>query len=146
MIDPAKRTIEVYETPGGLQALYDALSFEGQPKVDDINAVQLAASPDIVTMWVDGEGFLKPDVPVFYLRGSHQPYAGRALLLGTDEEGEDVSLGNFEASLITTRLVVRWSDKVTAGDLGPSSQGRLGDGTFVFRAGDHLLKDKEPTP
>lgn len=115
LIDTDRRTITAVETPGGLKSMYAALSRPGHPPVDDINAVDIGRDH---CLWVDGVGFLSPDIPVFHIQGYANPLAGRGLILGIDGAGE-----NCDASPdldVILPLIVTWTDKVSSGRLEPT--------------------------
>ncbi len=141
LIDPKARTVTEVEVEKGLDALYSAVSFEGLPKVDDIEAVTLYRPEhgDILTAWIDGEGMLKPDIPVFRIpvMVGQAPIAGKALLLNTDRTGESVST---DANRDGVASLIEWSDEVSSGELGPYSEERGQDGSFIFHMGKPILK------
>jgi hypothetical protein len=138
LIDPDTRTVTEIETKGDLDAMHGALTRPGCARNDDINAVRITPHDDL---WVDGEGLLKPDVPVFRLQGYDHPLAGRGLILGNNGAGESIS-----TQIAIERLceVIIWTDHFTTGELGPAIEepGRitLGDGilkTITVRGQHH---------
>ena len=101
LIDPFTRTISEIETGGTLAEIYSTL------EVELITVVSIGQE-DI--LYIDDEGLLVPKEvqEYFYWRGSNQPYAGRGLILGTDEEGD-----NTDTSLTVedVRRLVTFIDK-----------------------------------
>lgn len=80
LIDPTKRTIEEIQIDGSLQSFYAALGCK---------YVDVACNlPNGDTIYVDDEGLFAP-APVDYFQISHgyQPYAGKAIIVNTDSEG-----------------------------------------------------------
>lgn len=99
LIDPFTRTISEIETGGTLAEIYSTL------EVELITVVSIGQE-DI--LYIDDEGLLVPKEvqEYFYWRGSNQPYAGRGLILGTDEEGDntDTSLTAEDVRRLVTFL------------------------------------------
>ena len=56
------------------------------------------------TVFVDDEGLLKGLDNFFFIKGSHQPFAGNGVLIGTNEEGEDIDT-NFTVEEISKLIV-----------------------------------------
>jgi hypothetical protein len=52
------------------------------------------------TVFVDDEGLLKDPNNYFYIKGSHQPFAGNGVLIGTNDEGDSIDT-NFILNDIT---------------------------------------------
>ena len=88
LIDPQTMRITPIELPGqsreNLNAMYKAIG------CDLVEAVYLNKEQDAV--FVDEEGLLKEPTLFFYIEGTHQPLAGRGVVIGCDEEGESVSV------------------------------------------------------
>lgn len=145
LIDPVARTVTEVDQQEGLQPLYDRLSCEGFRPCNDINAVMVAPRQ---AMYVDGEGLMIENLPMFTFIGSgEQGFAGRGLIVGTDDEGDDVAHG-FHVSAI--REAVVWLDLITTGNLGPggfvdpSCATIFGmEAVSVYRVGAPVLKDKD---
>lgn len=127
IIDPKAKTISPVDTDGSLDDMYRLMN------CDDINSVRVTRDD---MLWVDGEGFLKPDLPVFRLAGYGHPLAGKGLVLGIDAAGESCSVSPVAEGLL--RAKVQWSVQVSAGKLGPSSEG-----PGYFKIGDPILKDAQ---
>lgn len=137
LIDPDTRTISHIETADSLNDMYRLLTRAGEPKVGDINAVRLS---QIDILWVDGEGFLKPDVPVFRINGYYGSLAGRSLVLGIDEGGNNQSVSVAVEELL--RRDVQWTEEASTSRLGSSVE-RPG----YFKIGDPILKPRPwPAP
>jgi hypothetical protein len=86
LIDPFTRTVSEVETSAELLDMYDLL------QVDCITVVRVDPGHAMI---LDDEGLLKSkDVQTYFrLKGGHQPFAGRAMILG-DKYGD-----NRDASL-----------------------------------------------
>jgi len=84
LIDPVEKTITEIETTGEYQELLSILD------IQIIDIVRLNATE---SLWVNDEGLLKDpeDQTFFMLKYYPQPIEGRGLILGNDEEGENVS-------------------------------------------------------
>ena len=90
LIDPFARTITEVEHNGDYREIYKLLSHETMP-VDCFDCVRL---DDGDAIYVDDEGLLKPCKAFFVLHtphGMNGPYAGKGLVLGSDDEGESAS-------------------------------------------------------
>lgn len=138
IIDPWARTVKEKEIPDkGLQRIYENLTHEGEKMTDDFNVVQLAPK---VMLYVDGEGFLKPDVPVWCIigHGKHdelRPLCGMGILFGgVDEEGDDRSLPEYISESFC-QYAVTWSGQTSTGELEPTVES---PGLIVI--GDPILK------
>jgi hypothetical protein len=87
LIDPLALRITPIELPGqsrdNLATMYKAIG------CDLVEVVYLNNKRDGV--FVDEEGLLKGPTDFFYIEGTHQPLAGRGVVVGCDEEGETVS-------------------------------------------------------
>lgn len=125
IIDPwAKTVTEKTIEDSGLQRIYENLTHEGEKMTDDFNVVQLAPK---VMVYVDGEGFLKPDVPVWYIigYGKHdelRPLCGMGILFGgVDEEGDDRSLPEYISEKFC-QAAVTWSGQTSTGTLTPTRE------------------------
>lgn len=141
-IDPWEEAIYEFElVDDGLDALYSSLTRPDFPhKCSDINSVMLSSNRDLV-LWVDGEGLLFPDLPVFHLADYPSPLAGIGLVTGIDDEGNTVGFDYaypvYTPIIEKIRRAVRWTNKLTTGKLGPtvSSPG-------LIKIGDAILKEK----
>lgn len=131
LIDPDKREITEIQTSGTLGEMHRLLSRPGCRPNDDINAVGI--SPQRDTLWVDGEGLLKENVPIFRLRGYPRPLAGRGLVLGCDEAGSNTDASPMLGGVL--RAVVEWTDLLTTGRLTPMIQA-----PHFIKIGDGILK------
>lgn len=108
--------------PSRVKEIYETLTSPGERLVDDFNFVKLASR---VGLYVDGEGFLKPDVPVFYILGhgrpnSLRPLAGMGILFGgVDEEGNDLGLPEHISQKFCFDAVT-FSQQYSTGRLAPT--------------------------
>ena len=81
LIDPTTRTVTEIHIDGSLQSFYAALGCKYVAVACDL--------PNGDTIYVDDEGLFAP-APVDYFQISHgyQPYAGKGLIVHTDQDGE----------------------------------------------------------
>jgi hypothetical protein len=103
LIDPAAKTVTEVEYSGNWQDIYPLTDCDCFTTVDIDGAN---------TMFLDDEGLLKGHRDDFFVYGPEcQPLAGKALVLGYDEEGETVA-----SSLTIQEIVsqVKWMDAQTA--------------------------------
>jgi len=125
LIDPFSCTVTEINLPYvDQQSIYPALSHESM-KVDTFTIIHLDQG-DVVL--VDVEGLLKPWDRFFMLASYHQPIAGKALILGSDGDGDTAPakallemvksqvafLTNINGLLI--RTVTPWALPETAGE------------------------------
>ena len=101
LIDPFAKTIEEVDTTGKLPEIYSMLG------VELITIVHIGESD---VLFLDDEGLFVPrdEQEYFYWSGSNQPYAGKGLIIGTDEEGDSTEA---EIDLEEVKQRVRWLDK-----------------------------------
>lgn len=131
LIDTDRRQFWAVEISGDLKSMYAVLSRPGHPPVDDINSVRISREN---ILWVDGEGFLKENIPVFNIIGYGNPLAGRGLVLGVDDAGESCDASpELEAIL---PMIVEWTDKLSSGRLEPTVEtpGRIKIGAPILKA------------
>lgn len=81
VIDPEARTITQSDAYTDYKSIYQLIG------ADCFDAVGF--SPDGDTAYVDDEGLLKPN-HFFEIQGYPNPLAGKACILGTNEEGDSV--------------------------------------------------------
>lgn len=83
LIDPFTRTVTEVETEGGLASIYELLG---------VAYVTVIPISDGQAIYIDDEGLLveKGHQEYWQWAGSNQPYAGKGLVLGGDEEGDNV--------------------------------------------------------
>jgi hypothetical protein len=82
LIDPKERSITIVES-NGLQDIYKHLECT---MIEVATYIQDTTGENVI--YVDEEGLLKPMDFFFIVRGAHQPFAGRGLLVGCEEEGD----------------------------------------------------------
>lgn len=81
LIDPAARTCTIVNVgEAGLHDLYDAL------QCDMVEMCCHQENSDAI--YVDEEGLFKVGLSSFNVKGAHQPFVGRGLILGHNDEGE----------------------------------------------------------
>lgn len=80
LIDPFTKTVTDYSVERDFRAIYAAIGR------DCFDCVML---PDNHAMYVDDEGLYRKDQAFFEL-GGKGPFAGKALILGNDREGDSI--------------------------------------------------------
>jgi hypothetical protein len=99
LIDPFTRTVSEIETSGKLAEIYELLGVE---------LVTVVSVGEDQSLFLDDEGLLVPKEEQEYwnLKGSNQPYAGRGLILGLDEDGDniDATMSGVEVAMLVTFL------------------------------------------
>lgn len=101
LIDPFAKKVSEIETSGKLAEIYELLG------VELITAVSIGEEH---SLFLDDEGLLAPKASQEYwqLKGSNQPYAGKGLILGLDEEGDNID-ATMEAEDVA--MLVSFLDK-----------------------------------
>lgn len=134
IIDPWNQTVYATDKPTwGLDEMYQSLSGpDGFRKCDDINMVQIGRDQ---VLWVDGEGLLIPNVPIWNLNNYSHPMAGKGLILGVTEMGDNKGT-HLEVDWVQSMVV--WTTKLTTGQLGPTEEGR-----GYIKIGSPILKERE---
>lgn len=85
LVDPANlsvSTVELPDTGDKLLTIYKHL------QCDTFDAILL---PSGDALYTDDEGLLKPLQHFFAVRGMPEPFAGRGLLVGTDDRGRSIT-------------------------------------------------------
>jgi hypothetical protein len=117
-VDAWARTIREIESAEGwpLKEMYRALSHPSNA-ASDIDSVTLDEARN--RLWIDGEVFLKPAMPVFHVHGYDGVLAGMGLVLGLDRAGN-----NRKPSISLERLVsmVQWTNMESTGELEPTRE------------------------
>jgi len=133
IIDPWNKSVYVTdEEKWGLEQMYKHLSGpDGFRPCHDIDHVRVGRDQ---LLWLDGEGLLIPDVPVWNLRDYPRPLAGKGLILGIDEEGENKATF-LEAAWVESMIL--WTPKLTTGQLGEMTNPEPN----VFVMGEPILKE-----
>jgi hypothetical protein len=75
--------------------------------VDLVTTVTLNSNSD--TLWLDDEGLLKKGAVLWHYKGSQQYFAGRGLVLGSDDEGYSTSVSDA-VTLDTLRESITWTE------------------------------------
>lgn len=101
LIDPFTKTIEEVETTGKLPEIYSMLGVE---------LITIVHVGETDVLFLDDEGLFVPreEQEYFHWKGSNQPYAGKGLIIGTDEDGDST---DAEATLWEVMSKVHWLDK-----------------------------------
>lgn len=144
-INPWDRTVTLVDTEGsvwGLAALKKALAGPNRETSDGIDSVRLESGD---CLWVDGDGLLTPDMPIFRLAGYDNPLAGIGLVLGLNAPGDCVSP---KLSPEHVRLMIGWTDLATTGDMmGPlpdTTEVRFGqEFTVITPSAGPILKPRD---
>lgn len=136
IICPWSRTITETDVQPGLRPIYAALSHETH-QVERFDVVTLVRATDAshgVSLYLDDEGLLHPDVPVWGFNGSVMDrWAGRGLILGHDAEGETVAAPPLMDAL---RAAVVWPALVTTGRFTAGRETEAPEGfDYAFDAG-----------
>lgn len=97
LIDPKEGSVKQVEHDGSLQNMYDLL---GCRTVDFVQTY-----PNGDGMYVDDEGLYVEDQHFFIHLNYPQPIAGKALILGTDDDGGSIAP---DVSVQEVNEMVRW--------------------------------------
>lgn len=122
LIDPYAETVSEVQTSGELHSsprrdepgIYELLSGPAKA-VDCITTIGVDDRDNV--LYLDDEGLLASGVPVFHFEGYPTHLAGKALVLGTDAEGDSTEPRGL--SIETIRRKVIWTTKETTGEVGP---------------------------
>jgi hypothetical protein len=114
LIDPVDRTIRPVNHSGKLDEMYKSIG---------CSVVEAVHILDKLDAWIDEEGALVGGNRVFEIHQTEWRLAGRALILGVNEDGEctpaDITLRDLSG-------LVRWTELVTTGDFtAPKSEGNV---------------------
>jgi hypothetical protein len=82
LIDTNVKEVREIDITGDLGSLYSAI---GCDLIESVYAPVLVGDD---VMYVDEEGLFKSDIPMFEFAGGLQPFAGRAIIIGNDDNGE----------------------------------------------------------
>jgi hypothetical protein len=122
LIDPAARSIAPWPYDGDWKTIAPAIRIGRSP----FTVVEIG-NGDII--YVDGEGLLKPLDWFFAVKGSHQPFAGCGLVLGSNEEGESVSamiaLQELKRRILHLRIVAKHPIRFFAWDAVDPTPGAI---------------------
>lgn len=99
LIDPVERTVEEVEREDGLKSIYALIL------CDCIDGIQM---PNGDIIYVDDEGLMKNHKRFWAIPGFNQFIAGRGLICGIDEEGNDV---DCKTLVEPARKVILWASK-----------------------------------
>lgn len=120
LINPYNQTVTEVDLPlEDYSAFYDALSEPGAQKVEHFDVLRVGRHG---TLYVDDEGHLFPGRACFTYEdyAPDYPLAGRAILCGTNDEGDTLPTS---ASVADVYRKVGWLDVESTGEFGPSSEG-----------------------
>jgi hypothetical protein len=142
LINPCNRTITEVTVQAGLDGLYSQM--QNDPAFS--GTVELVKLSPIADLWIDEEGNLSGGRPVWHLIGASgepHPFAGAALILGNDGEGDSAPL-HRGVTLEVVKKLAHWSDLVTTGDFTAPSEDTGPDGEFIIMTGKprHISRDE----
>lgn len=130
IICPFTRTVSDAALGSGLSAIYAALS-HGRHRVQYFDCVGLGGGE---TLYLDDEGLLYPGLPLWKWSGASAQYAGRGLILGTNDEGD-----SEDSTLTVPEVVARlvWLTELeTSGHVGQGREVYPPDGfDFAYQGG-----------
>lgn len=117
LIDPKKKTIEQVDYSGDFKQIYEFLDCRA------FDIVHVYENGDVI--YVDDEGLFVDEQHFFIHRNYPTPLAGKGLIIGTDEEGEDqqpkTSFEDFENDI---KWVGDRVDVMSAAKLSPNDEFR----------------------
>lgn len=140
IINPWLESITLREMEHSLNVIYDHLTLTGARRVDDFNVVRVAPK---VALYVDGEGFLKEDQPVWTILGysgkdGPLPLCGIGILYGGENAiGETLSLPEYISDTFI-RKAITWTSQLSTGVLSPTIET---DTSIII--GSPILKERE---
>ena len=82
LIDPELCMVKEVDYSGDFNEIY---------KLTDCSTFTCVDLGDGETLFLDDEGLFKNETYLFRMKGAYQPFAGKGLILGTDDEGDSVS-------------------------------------------------------
>lgn len=116
LIDPFACEVKLVEYDGNdHRNIYPLLSHEVH-KVDTFTTAQVDTLKGNDALFVDDNGLLNGPVRWFQIGGGHQPFAGKGLIVGADEDGESASC---ETSVDLVRMATVFAER------DPASRRRL---------------------
>jgi hypothetical protein len=122
IINPWLESVTIREMEHNLESIYSFLTLTGSRPVDDFNIVRVAPK---VALYVDGEGFLKEDQPVWTILGYSSkdgplPLAGMGILYGGENPlGDALPLPEYISDTFI-RKAVKWTTQQSTGVLNPT--------------------------
>jgi hypothetical protein len=103
LIDPFECKVSAVEYDGGdYMQIYPLLSHPAHP-VDTFTTARIDTLKGNDALFVDDEGLFKNPQRWFQMAGGYQPFAGKGLIIGSDDHGEAQSC---ETSLDLVRVSV----------------------------------------
>lgn len=141
LINPYNQTVTEQDVGGDIKDWY-ALLRANDPLFhsDMVELIRLGPGVDL---WIDEEGALEDGRPVFQFEDG-PAFAGVAFILGENDEGNNIDAPSFlTAELVRSKVI--WTEMLTTGDFGPSSESvqdhpTLGPNTTVVRGGDTIYR------
>lgn len=115
-VDFFDKLVTEVEYTGDITQIYTELSYpdilvQGKTfvahTVDNFDTVYL---DDADCIYVDGEGFLTNPDFFFYIRGGHSAYAGKGVVLSTNDEGESISPKSVTREWLLDNLVFAFAN------------------------------------
>lgn len=118
LIDPWAKTITAVDAPDpDRDAIRNAITCPGMAPPGYLDKVTLFNGIDL--LWLDDDGFNRPGLRAFYLKGHSSPLCGRGLVMGLDDAGR---LSAPTISLAEVVRMVIWTGLETSGDREPDTQ------------------------
>lgn len=97
LIDPFRKTVIVVDVESGIEAIYNAI------QADTFAVISMKDTKDAA--YLDDDGLFKENQEFFAFGNYPHPLGGRALILGTNDEGRSV---DAKSSLAEVFTAVRW--------------------------------------
>ena len=157
LIDPfACKVSEVEYDGDDYELMYPLLSHQLHP-VHCFTTAQVDVLKDLDALFVDDEGLLGQPVRWFQMAGGYQPFAGKGLIIGANEDGDSASC---VTSIDLVRMSVIFLERYSNGpglvqvtkplaywrllDVETGAELKVGDERTTFR-GEHVrITDLQP--
>jgi len=111
-IDPFTCTVsEVEYDAAEYSNIYPLLSHQLHP-VECFTTAQVDTLKGLDALFVDDNGLLNGPIRFFQIAGGYQPFAGKGLIIGADEEGDSQSA---ETPIDLVRMSVMFLERVGTG-------------------------------
>lgn len=81
LIDPELNMVKEVDYSGDFNEIY---------KLIDCSTFTCVDLGDGETLYLDDEGLFKNETYLFQMKGAYQPFAGKGLILGTNDEGDSI--------------------------------------------------------
>lgn len=111
VIDPYAREIITIPRPKDNREIYAAGGYD----IFSCVYLEREANPDV--LYIDDEGLFKKPLVFFCLTGFHQPLAGRGVVMGSDDEGDNTDPKITLAGL--KKRIWWWDYRLSPGGVNP---------------------------